>query len=188
MRQGFDVSINDYNRDLFTTFKTVLEMREGESAVHVLMKVLAATLYYEPGIQIEPAGADPQYRPDLLLNAVDGTPQLWIECGQVRTVKLDKLTSRYGQTKFVVVKKSKREATELMSRAEKEVRRFHSLEYVGFDAHFAEGAALHVMGRNDCVAIRSDDHFQFIINGNEFATDIHTFRHPPPGYSGKNYV
>lgn len=188
MRQNFDVSINDYNRELFTSFKTVLEMREGESPVHVLMKVLGATIYYEPGMLIEPADVDPQYRPDVLLRHGDGRPRLWIECGQVRTVKLDKLTSRYTDTQFVVVKKSAREAAMLLERCEKEVRRPTPIEYLGFDSGFAENCAAQVMGRNDCTAIISDQTLQFIINGNQYDSKLHLYRHAPPKYSGKSYV
>jgi uncharacterized protein YaeQ len=188
MRQNFDISINDYNRDLFTAFKTVLDMREGESPAHVLLKAVAAALFFQPGIQIEPVGDDPQYRPDLLVTAEDGRPSLWIECGQVRTVKLDKLTSRYGETQFIVVKKTRREANDIFGRAEKEVRRFQNLSYVGFDPNFIDTAANNVMGKNDCIAIISDATLQFIINGAEYSTQVHTFRHAPPKYSGKSYV
>jgi len=188
MRQNFDISINDYNRDLFTSFKTVLDMKDGESPAHVLLKAVAAALFYQPGIMIEPVGDDPQYRPDLLVNATDGRPEIWVECGQVRTVKLDKLTSRYGETRFIVVKKTKREAHDIFGRAEKEIRRHQNIEYVGFDGTFIDSAANHVMGKNDCIAIISDQSLQFIINGADFETQVHTFRHPPPGYSGKNYA
>lgn len=184
MRQNFDVSINDYNRELFTVFKTVLEQKDGESASHVLLKVLAATLYYEPGIVIEPNDVDPQYRPDLLIKRVDGFPATWIECGNVRTVKIDKLTSRYVDAQVVVVKRLAREVNDLRERCEKEVRRPYNLTYVGFDKDFVDNAANHVMGRNDCTAIISDDTLQFIINGHDTTSHLHRAAHEGKPYRG----
>ena len=177
MRQGFDVSINDYNRNLFTVFKTVLEQKDGESPAHVLLKVLAATLYYDPGIVIEPNDVDPQYRPDLLIRRIDGFPATWIECGNVRTVKLDKLTSRYVDAQVVVVKKIAREIRDLKERCEKDVRRPYNLTYVAFDKDFVDRAASHVMGRNDCTAIISDNTLQFLMNGFDATTPLHRESH-----------
>lgn len=177
MRQGFDLSINDYNRDLFTIAKTVLEQKEGESSVHITLKVLAWGLFYEPELLIEPTDVDPQYKPDLLLKKLDGFPKLWIECGQVKTAKLDKLTSRYPDAQFIAIKFSERHARDLRERCIKDVRRPSNLRHLGFDAGFVESCARHVMGKNQCTIIRSDDTVQFLINGFDASSNLYWFGH-----------
>ena len=185
MRQGFEISINDYDRELYTTFKTVLEQREGESSVHVLLKVVAASIFFENGIRIEPTGIDQQYKPDLVTLDLTARPVLWVECGQVTTTKLDKLSSRYPDTKIVVVKRYPREVENLYERVEKDVRRPYNISYVSFDPEFIDGAANHISGKNVCVAIKSDKEFQFIVNERHFTTALHTKSHPAPKYRGK---
>ena len=188
MRQFFDLSINDYNRELFTEFKTVVEQREGESAVHMIMKVLAVGLVYQDGILIEPNGIDHQFKPDVLIRAVDGRPSFWVECGQVKTGKLDKLTNRYRDTDFLVVKRLEREIRDLKTRAEKDVRHPWRLEYLGFDPGFVESLAARVTGRNAMTLIRSDDQLTAILNDFSYESALYRDDHGKPGYSGKNYV
>jgi len=185
MRQGFDLSINDYNRELFTVAKTVIEQKEGESPVHIMLKMMAWALFYEPNLLIEPSDVDPQYKPDLLLKGVDGFPQLWIECGQVKTAKLDKLTSRYPDAYFVVLKLAERNARDIFERCIKEVRRPYNLRHIGFDPHFIEDCARHVTGKNDCTLIRSDNEIQFLINGFDATSELHWFIHEGPKYKGR---
>lgn len=185
MRQSFDISINDYDRELFTEWRTVLEQREEESPAHVLLKALAVALHFNPEMVIEAPDVDIKYRPDVVVRADDGKPEVWIECGQVRTVKLDKLCSQYRDCRFIVVKKTEREARELMERCAKDCRYFYNLEYLGFDRNFVDEAASWVMGRNDCIAIISAGTFTFIINGHEFTTALHRLNHGPIPYRGK---
>ncbi|MCA8938347.1 MAG: YaeQ family protein [Planctomycetes bacterium] len=185
MRQNFDVSINDYNRELFTEHKTVIEQREGESPTHLMLKILALALYFEPKILIEPSDVDPTFKPDLLVRAIDGFPKLWIECGQVKTAKLDKLTNRYRDAKFVVVKRLEREIRDLCGRCEKEVRNPWILEYVGFDNDFVESVARNIHGRNDLTAILSGDDLTVVINGFEYNSKVHRLDHGEKPYRGR---
>lgn len=188
MRMGFDISLNNFDRELYTTFKLVIEQRENESSEHILLKVLAACLFWQPGIEIEPPEVDPTYRPDVLLRGDDGGPKIWIECGQVRTVKLDKLVSRYPQLQLVVVKRIQREVDDLFERCVKDVRRPYNLEYRAFGPHFIDRLATSVMGKNECTVLVSGGNLQVILNGADHSCQVYQRQHEGPGYRGKSYV
>ncbi|MCC6573137.1 MAG: YaeQ family protein [Planctomycetes bacterium] len=164
MRLTVDLSINDYDRELFAERKLVFEQREGEGLVHVMLKVLALALYYEPKLQVEPTFED-EYKPDLLLRQDDYRPALWIECGAVSTRKLDKITFRYYTARFAVVKQTGREAAELAERCKGEVRRLDKIEFVGFEKDFCLRVAERLSGRNDVIVIRSGKSVQVVIGG-----------------------
>lgn len=164
MRLTVDLSINDYDRELFAERKLVFEQREGEGLVHVMLKVLALALYYEPKLVVEPSFED-EYKPDLLLRADDYRPALWIECGAVSTRKLDKITFRYNTSRFIVVKQTAREAQDLAERCKTEVRRAEAIEFVGFDKDFCSRVAERLTGRNDLIVIRSGGSVQVVLAG-----------------------
>src|SRR5688572_24900628 len=79
VRLTVDLSVNDYDRELFAERKLVFEQREGEGLVHVILKVLAFALYFDPKLVVEPSFED-EYKPDLLIRADDYRPALWVEC------------------------------------------------------------------------------------------------------------
>lgn len=187
MRIGFDLSISDFDRELYTTLKTVLEKREGESPVHILMKMLGAALFFHERMEIEPNDADQQYRPDVLVRDLTGAPTLWVECGQVKTSKLDKLTTRYADTRFIVIKRLAREVDALYERALKEVRRPYKIEYRAFELDFADKVARHIMGKNTLDVLRSERDIQCIINDHRYTSALYIRKHDRPGYAGKSY-
>lgn len=185
MRQNFDISINDYNRELFTEHKTVVEQKEDESATHILLKILGLILCYDSAILVEPSDIDPTFKPDLLIKKIDGFPHIWIECGQVKTSKLDKLTHNYRDTTFYVVKRLEREIINLKLRCDKAVRNPWRLYYLAFDDGFVENLARNISGRNDCTTIISGNDLTFIINGFEYRTKIHRLDHGEKPYRGR---
>ena len=164
MKLTVDLSINDYDRELFAERKLIFEQREGEGLVHVMLKVLALALFYEPKLVVEPSFED-EYKPDLLLRADDYRPALWIECGAVSTRKLDKITFRYNTSRFVVVKQTGREAADLAERCRDEVRRAHVIEFVGFEKDFCLRVAERMSGRNDAIVIVSGTSVQVVLGG-----------------------
>lgn len=177
MRLNVDLSINDYDRNLFAERKIVLETREGEGTPHIVLKVLAMALFHDPALQVEPTMDDEdRYKPDLLLRADDYRPSLWVECGACRVQKLDKVTFRHYDARVVLIKRTAREAREIMQRCEGEVRRLHAIEFIGFDNGFIENVADALTGKNDVVAVISETSLQLVVGGVTYASTIHRFR------------
>lgn len=174
VRLNVDLSINDYDRDLFAERRIVLETRPGEGLTHIALKIVAMAMFHDPALQVEPTmDDDDRYKPDLLLRHDDYRPRLWVECGQCRVQKLDKITFRHYDARVAVVKRTGREAREIMERCKGEVRRLQAIDFIGFDAGFIEGIADALSGKNDIVAIMSGDSMQVVIDGNTLSTAVH---------------
>lgn len=172
MRLTVDLSVNDFDRDLFAERKLVFEQREGEGLVHVVLKLLAFALYFDPRLVVEPSFED-EYKPDLLIRADDYRPELWIECGQVTVRKLDKITFRYYTSRFAVVKQQRREIDDLLERCRGEVRRLEALELVAFDPNFCLRLADMLSGRNDVVVVIAGTSIQVVIGGVTETSTLH---------------
>ena len=164
MRLTVDLSVNDYDRNLFAERKLVFEQREGEGLVHVMLKVLAFALYFDPRLVVEPTFED-EYKPDLLVRADDYRPELWVECGAVSVRKLDKISFRYYTSRFAVVKQQQREIVDLYERCQGEVRRLEAISFVAFDANYCLRLAELLSGRNDVVVVIYGDTIQVVIGG-----------------------
>lgn len=172
-----DLSINDYDRELFAERRIVLETREGEGLPHIVLKILAMAMFHDPGLQVEPSmDDDDRFKPDLLLRSGDFRPALWVECGQCRVQKLDKITFRHYDARVIMLKRTAREARELMERCRGEVRRLQAIEFIGFDSGFIENVATALTGKNDVVTVISGDSLQLVIGGTTYSTTIHRFR------------
>ncbi|MBK8207264.1 MAG: YaeQ family protein [Planctomycetes bacterium] len=176
-RLNVDLSVNDYDRELFAERRIVLELREGEGFQHILLKIIAMALFHHPRLQIEPTmDDDDRYKPDLLIRSEDYRPEVWIECGQVRVQKLDKVTFRHYYARVVVIKRTEREARELLERCRGEVRRLEAIEFIGFDNGFIDRVADTLTGKNDVIAILSGKGMQLVVGGSTFETGIHRYR------------
>ena len=177
MRINVDLSINDYDRELFAERRIVLETRAGESMAHIVLKILGMALFHDSRLQVEPVmDDDDRYKPDLLLRHDDYRPALWVECGQCRVAKLDKVTFRYYDAKVVMIKRSAREAREIMERCVGEVRRLQAIEFIGFDNDFVQTVADALTGKNDIVAVMSGDDLQVVVDGETYSSTIHRYR------------
>jgi uncharacterized protein YaeQ len=177
MRLNVDLSVNDYDRNLFAERRIVLETREGEGMPHIVLKVLAMALFHDAALQVEPSMDDEdRYKPDLLIRSDDYRPKVWIECGACRVQKLDKVTFRHYDASVVLIKRTAREAREIMERCAGEVRRLHAIEFIGFDINFVENVADALTGKNDIVAIISGTSLQLVVSGATYSTTIHRYR------------
>lgn len=176
MRLNVDLSVNDYDRELFAERRIVLESRPGEGLPHIVLKILAMALFHDPRLQIEPTMDDSdRYKPDLLVRQDDYRPKLWVECGQCRVQKLDKITFKHYDAKVMLLKRTAREAREILERCRGTVRKLESIEFIGFDNNFVDNAATALSGKNDIVAVISGVSLQLVIGGETYASTIHRF-------------
>ncbi|MCA8915458.1 MAG: YaeQ family protein [Planctomycetes bacterium] len=177
MRINVDLSVNDYDRELFAERRIVLETREGEGLPHIVLKILSMAMFHDVALQVEPTmDDDDRYKPDLLIRAEDYRPKLWVECGACRVQKLDKVTFKHYDANVVMLKRTAREAREIMERCRGEVRRIQAIEFIGFDNGFVDLVANVLTGKNDVVAIISGDALQLVIDGTTHSTTIHRFK------------
>ncbi len=174
VRINIDLCVNDYNRDLYAVRKQVFELRPNESFRHLVMKVLGLALHYDDRLLVEPPIND-RYKPDLMMTLDDGRPGLWIECGQCRVSKLDKLTFRHYDADVVVIQPTERRAREIMERCVGEVRRLNAITFIGFDAGFVDDISDRMIGKNDISVILSDNEIQLVIAGLTFSSRVHRF-------------
>jgi uncharacterized protein YaeQ len=179
LRINVDLSVNDYDRELFAERRIVLETRQGEGLPHIVLKILAMALFHDPGLQVEPNMDDDRYKPDLLIRAEDYRPKLWVECGACRVQKLDKVTFKHYDARVVMIKRTAREAREIMERCKGEVRRLHAIEFTGFDNNFVDTVADALTGKNDIVAVISGDSLQLVVDGTTYSSVIHRFSSEP---------
>ena len=122
------------------TEKLILVKEELEAREHVVMKLLAYLLYYEPGLKVE-VDAGMHYKPDLLVMGDHGIPSLWIDCGQVALKKVESLAGKLRTTRIVIVKETADKMQKFRKIVEKKVEHEERIEYLAFEKGFVSGIA-----------------------------------------------
>ncbi|MBI4970398.1 MAG: YaeQ family protein [Candidatus Omnitrophica bacterium] len=120
--------------------KIVLVKDEVELRNHVVLKLLAYVLFYDPELKVD-VSADMHYQPDLIIPGDHGVPKLWIDCGKVTLKKVESLAAKLRHTRVIFVKETERELGIFKKLLEKKVEYFERLEYLAFDAGFVESVA-----------------------------------------------
>lgn len=122
-------------REKLILVKEDLELRE-----HVVMKMLAYLIFYDPRLKIE-FSVDMHYKPDLVIPGEHGVPELWIDCGQVALKKVESLAQKLKTTRLIVVKPTKRELDSFRKVVDKKVQYAARVEYLSFEPGFVSGIA-----------------------------------------------
>ena len=96
----------------------VLVGQDNQTTELLALKLAAFVLFFKlnPSVDISsknPAMAGQEFKPDLVALDEGGQIQLWVECGNVTTHKLDKLIRRYRNARIVALKARPREAENL---------------------------------------------------------------------------
>ncbi len=120
--------------------KMILVKGETERRNHVVMKLLAYILYYDPKLQIEVA-VDMHYKPDLCIPGDHGVPELWIDCGQVAVKKVETLSGKLRNARLIILKETKREMESFQKVIEKKAAHFAMVEYLSFEKGFIQNVA-----------------------------------------------
>ncbi|MBI5547789.1 MAG: YaeQ family protein [Deltaproteobacteria bacterium] len=133
-----------------------LSKKRGESLDHVLMKLLAWLLLYDPALRIE-LSAEQHYKPDLVRLDERGEPLQWIDCGSTSLRKLDRIASRNRSTTIDIVKPTERELRLFKAAADHKVAHPERVRYFAFrDGFLAELGEL-VHSRHDLEATIGGD-------------------------------
>jgi len=119
-----------------------LEKKDSEQRNHVVLKLLAYALFYEPGLKIE-VTAGMHYKPDLMVSGEHehGVPKLWIDCGKVTLKKVETLTRKLRSARLIFIKETKRELETFKRLVHKKVEGTDNLEFLAFEAGFVDGMA-----------------------------------------------
>ncbi len=130
--------------------KIILVKGENELRSHVVLKLLAYILYYDPRLQVE-VSAGLHYKPDLMIAGNGTHPELWIDCGYVAMEKVKSLAKKLRTTRLVFVKETRRELETFKTLVTKKSDFSDRLEFLGFDAGFVSGIAEDLERTNDVV-------------------------------------
>lgn len=120
--------------------KIILVKDDFEQRNHVVLKLLAYLLYYEPELKIEES-ADMHYKPDLFIPGEHGVPKLWIDCGRVALAKVESLAEKLRNTRVIFLKESKRELEIFKKLVAKKIDKAGRLEFLAFEPGFVASVA-----------------------------------------------
>lgn len=126
--------------------KIILVKNETELRIHVVLKLLAYVIFYEPGLKVE-ISADMHYKPDLLVPG-EHVPKLWIDCGKIALRKVESLAGKLRNTRVIFLKETKRELDVFKKLLDKKVEGSERLEYLAFEPGFVAGIAAQLARTN----------------------------------------
>lgn len=154
--------------------KLLLVSKENETLEHLALKLAGFVLFFDKNPRVEirsknPALENAGFKPDLLSLDSSGSIQLWVECGNVTTHKLDKLLRRQRDARIVVLKGTLRETKNLRAALEKnKVNNSERIEIWGFpDGEFKRWLA--AMDESvEIVGEIAERGFNLVANGSVF--------------------
>ena len=120
--------------------KLILVKSDLEKRSHVVLKLLAYLIYYDPRLKVE-AEVGMHYKPDLVIEGDHGVPELWIDCGKIAVKKVDSLSSKLRNSRFVVVKETVSELNKFRKVIENKLDHPERVEYLAFESSFVSGIA-----------------------------------------------
>ena len=126
--------------------KKIILVKDGvELREHVVMKLLAYLLYYDPELKLE-GDAGLHYEPDLFIASehASSPPKVWIDCGKVALRKVESLAAKMRHTRVIFVKETKRELDVFKKLIDKKVERAggaEPLEFLAFEPGFVASLA-----------------------------------------------
>lgn len=87
---NFDISLNDSDREVYETLSLRVALHPSETMEHMLTRVLAYCLEYEPGIAFSKGGVSDGDEPPVSVPHPDGRIKAWIEVGLPDAARLNK--------------------------------------------------------------------------------------------------
>ena len=128
--------------------KIILVKDDVELRNHVVLKLLAYVLYYDPELKVD-VSAEMHYKPDLFIPGDHGVPKLWIDCGKVALRKVESLTEKLRNTRVIFLKESERELDIFKKLVTKKIDKAGRLEFLAFEPGFVTSIANATQRTND---------------------------------------
>ena len=151
MAGKFSFQLRSEERRRAFPHKIIIGQREGESATHVVLKLLGYLLFFRERLQIEPRldlDLIP-YEPDLLQFDYELRPVLWVECGECNVAKLDRLAVKVPEAEIWVIKRSVADAETLLRYMAKEKLRRQRYQLIGLEAELVTELTGLLAARNE---------------------------------------
>jgi uncharacterized protein YaeQ len=121
--------------------KLVVERAPSEVEWHIALKLLGYILFYDRKPRIE-EDVDYHYRPDLFARDDFGQVNLWIDCGNIATKKIDKVATKMGKSgEFYILRQTQRDANRLRESVSSGVKHKERVKIVTFEDGFVEKLA-----------------------------------------------
>ncbi len=156
--------------------KIVVSQSQNETLDHVLLKALAFVIFHGDRLRLEVDLKMPgvPFVPDLVSLALDGRPELWIECGEVSLHKLEKLTLKLNDTDIWIVKKSAGEVSKTVELARRNIKRLGRVRLLTFDPGFIQELLALASGSNSLhlVKLVPGEMMQLVFNDLWFETTL----------------
>ena len=115
--------------------KLVLVQAGGESATHIILKLLSYLMFYRQGIKIEHR-VEQHFKPDLVVEGDNFQPLLWVDCGNTAIRKLDKVATKNHNCEIYIVKENYRQLEAYFEKAGKRIKRIERVQFICFDDGF----------------------------------------------------
>lgn len=134
-----------------TKKKMIFVKADGERREHVVLKLLAYMLFYDPELKVE-VDIGMHYKPDLvLLPPGEQVPSIWIDCGQVTMLKVQSLARKLKRSRIIFMKETDRELHQFKKLIDRKVEDESRIECVAFDDGFVSGIAAELERTNQAV-------------------------------------
>lgn len=156
--------------------KMVLFKEETETREHVVLKLVAYILFYDPRLKIEVA-IGTHYKPDLVVEGDFGVPEVWIDCGRVTLKKVEAIATKFRRTRIVLVKSERGETMAFRKHVLKKTGDLGNVEMVHFDKGFVEGIASFLDRNNDLVQWQvTEDDIAVALGDEVFESKVHLLK------------
>ncbi len=150
MKFTLDLRVDDLERE-----KLVIAAWKGEMTWHITLKLLGYVLYFEERPRIEES-VQWHYKPDLFArDEATGKIKLWIDCGNIAVRKIDRVATKIGAERFVILRRNVDEGRRLKDAMEGKVKHIERVLVIAFDDGLVDGLANHLDRTNDFAVRRS---------------------------------
>jgi uncharacterized protein YaeQ len=137
--------------------KLVIAAWKGEMTWHIVLKLLGFILFHEDRPRIEES-VQWHYKPDLVaLDPETGKIRLWIDCGNIAVKKIDRVATKIGAERFVILRRTLDEARRLDAAMDGKVKHRERVQLIAFDDGLVDDLAAHLDRTNELVVRRAED-------------------------------
>lgn len=132
---NFDIALNDADRNVYETLALRVALHPSETMEHMLTRVLAYCLEYEPGITFSKGGLSDSDQPPVSVPHPDGRIKAWIDIGLPDAERLNKASKAAER---VSVYTHRDPATLKRQTAGQRIHRVEEIAVVAVDRRFLE--------------------------------------------------
>lgn len=166
----FTVTLADVDRGVYEDLSLRVARHPSETDVYMLTRVLAYALEYEEGITFT-EGLSSTDEPAIVIRDATGLLTGWIEVGAPDAARLHEGSMKAGR----VAVYTHRDPAKLVANWEgKRIHRGADIPVYSFDPGFLEQAAALIERRTTMSLSVTERHLYLEINGQTFASDIHS--------------